>query len=252
MRLNVSSNATDVASRIRELGNSGRTAAARALTATAKFDVQPAIKQEMRRAFDRPTNYTLNATFLKVANRDNLEARVWLKDNPSGKGTPADRYLAPDIFGGDRRQKGMEKALQAARLMPPGYVAVPAAGAQLDANGNVKRSQIVQILSQLRAQLGTGYESRASGSARSRRTIARQGVTYFALARATRGLAAGVYLKRKFGHGSAIRPVFLFTPRAGYRPIFKFFEVGEQAARSRFPGRFDLEMDRAIAAARLK
>lgn len=252
MKLNVSSNATDVAGRIRALGNSGRTAAARALTATAKNDVQPAIKQEMRRAFDRPTNYTLNATFLKVANRDNLEARVWLKDNPSGKGTPADQYLAPDIFGGDRRQKGMEKALQAARLMPAGWVAVPAGGAALDGNGNVKRSQIVQILSQLRAQLGSGFESRASGSARSNRTIARQGVKYFALPRPSRGLAAGVYMRRKVGTGSVIRPVFLFVARAGYRPIFKFFEVGEKAARSAFPGHFDREIARAIDAARLR
>lgn len=252
MRLNVSTNAADVARRISELGNKGRTAAARALTATAKQDVQPAIKQEMRRAFDRPTDYTLNATFLKAATRDTLEARVWLKDNPSGKGTPADRYLAPDIFGGDRRQKGMEKALQAARLMPPGYIAVPAAGAQLDGNGNVKRSQIVQILSQLRVQRGSGYESRASGSARSRRTVARQGVTYFALPRPARGLAAGVYLKRKFALGSAVRPVFLFAPRAGYRPIFKFFEVGEQAARSGFPARFEVEIARAVDAARLR
>jgi hypothetical protein len=252
MRLNVSSNATDVAGRIRALGNSGKTAAARALTATAKQDVQPAIKQEIHRAFDRPTEYTLNSTFLKAASRDTLEARVWLKDNPSGKGTPADRYLAPDIFGGDRRQKGMEKALQAARLMPPGYVAVPAAGVQLDANGNVKRSQIVQILSQLRAQLGSGFESRSSGSARSRRTVARQGVTYFALPRPSKGLSAGVYIKRKFAHGSAVRPVFLFVPRATYQKILKFFEVGEQAARSNFPRRFDAETARAIEAARLR
>lgn len=251
MKLNVSTNATDVADRIRSLGSSGRTAAARALTATAKLDVQPAIKVEMVRAFDRPTEYTLNSTFLKAATRDTLEARVWLKDNPFGKGTPADRYLAPDIFGGDRRQKGMEKALQAARLLPPGHVAVPAAGAQLDANGNVKRSQIVQILSQLRAQQGSGFESRASGSARSRRTVARQGVTYFALPRARRGLKAGIYMKRKFAHGSAIKPVFLFAAKAGYRPILKFFEVGEQAARSNFPRRFDVEMQAALERARL-
>ncbi|MGJ9420453.1 hypothetical protein ACHAC9_22255 [Massilia sp. CMS3.1] len=249
MRISIEHNFPQVAASIREFGRQGEYAAAVALTRTAQ-DVQPAIKQEMRRAFDRPTNYTLNSTFLKRATRDNLEARVWLKDNPSGKGTPADRYLAPQIFGGERRQKGMERLLQSARLMPAGYVAVPAVGAQLDANGNVKRSQIVQILSQLRLQRGAGFESRASGSAASNRTIARQGVTYFALATARRGLQPGIYAKRKAGMGTTVKPVFIFASRAMYRPILKFFEVGEATARARFSGHFNAELTKALATAR--
>lgn len=252
MKLNLSTNAKDVAQRINDLGKQGRFAAAVALTKTAKLDVQPGIRKEMQRTFDRPTPYTLNSTFLKPATKANLEARVWLKDQMSaGKGTPADRYLAPQIFGGDRRQKGMERLLQAAGLMPAGWIAVPAAGAQYDGNGNVKRSQIVQIMSQLKMQRGGGYESRASGSARSNRTIARQGVTYFAIPVAYRGIKPGVYMKRKFAQGSAIRPVFIFAPRAGYRPILKFFETGERIARTMFPIHFEEEIAKAIATARL-
>lgn len=137
-------------------------------------------------------------------------------------------------------------------MIPAGYIAVPAAGAQLDANGNVKRSQIVQILSQLRAQRGAGFESRASGSARSQRAIAKQGVTYFALVRPSRGLVAGIYLKRRFAHGTAIRPVFIYVPRASYNPILKFFETGERVARTRFPVHFESEIAKAIATARLR
>ena len=251
MRISIETNFPDVAARIVQFGKQGRFAAAVALTRTAQLDVKPAIKKEMSRAFDRPTAYTLNSTVTKRATKDNLEARVWLKDDIYAKGTPADRYLAPQIFGGERRQKGLERALQAARLMPPGYVAVPAVGAQLDGNGNVKRSQIVQILSQLRLQRGAGYESRRTGSARSNRTIARQGVTYFAVPTTTRGLQPGVYLKRQFAGGSAVKPVFVFARRAVYRPILKFFEVGEQVARRRFPDHFNSELVKAIASARL-
>jgi len=249
MRISIEHNFPNIAANIREFGRQGEYAAAVALTRTAQ-DVQPAIKKEMTRAFDRPTNYTLNSTFLKRATRDNLEARVWLKDNPSGKGTPADRYLAPQIFGGERRQKGMERLLQAARLMPAGWVAVPAVGAQLDANGNVKRSQIVQILSQLKLQRGAGYESRASGSTRSNRTIARQGVVYFALAAARRGLQPGIYARKKESRGTTVKPVFIFARRATYQPIFKFFEVGEATARARFPGHFNAELTKALTTAR--
>ncbi|MBD8673726.1 hypothetical protein [Massilia sp. CFBP 13721] len=249
MRISIEHNFPNVAANIREFGRQGEYAAAVALTRTAQ-DVQPAIKKEMTRAFDRPTNYTLNSTFLKRATRGNLEARVWLKDNPSSKGTPADRYLAPQIFGGERRQKGMERLLQSSRLMPAGWVAVPAVGAQLDANGNVKRSQIIQILSQLKLQRGAGYESRASGSAASNRTITRQGVTYFALAQPRRGLQPGVYMKKKVGMGTTVKPVFIFARRANYRPIFKFFEVGDATARARFPGHFNAELTKALATAR--
>jgi len=251
MRLNVSTNFPEVAQRLVDMGKQAKFAAAVALTQTARDDVKPAIQNEMRRVFDRPTAYTINSMFVKGANKTGLEARVWLKDNPFGKGTPADRYLAPQIFGGERRLKGLERALQAARLMKPNQFAVPAVAAKLDANGNVSRSQIVQVLSQLRAQLGAGYESRASGSARSQATIARQGVTYFAIAEARRGLQPGVYMKRRFAHGTAIKPVFIFVSHATYRPILKFFEVGERVARTAFPGRFDVEMAKAIASARL-
>ncbi|MDQ2821948.1 MAG: hypothetical protein M3Y65_16400 [Pseudomonadota bacterium] len=251
MKLNLTSNAGDVAKRISELGKQGRFAAATSLTRVAKEDVKPGIRQLMATTFDRPTAYTLNSTVVKIATKANLESRVWLKDDIWGRGTPAGRYLGPQIFGGRRQQKGMERLLQAARLMPAGWIAVPSVGAQLDGNGNVKRSQIVQIMSQLRMQRGAGYESRATGSQRSNRTIARQGVTYFATPALYRGLKPGVYIKRKTGQASTIRPVFLFLSQATYRPILKFFETGERLARDRFPVYWDEELAKAIASARL-
>lgn len=252
MRLNVQTNFPEMAARLQELGLQAKFATAVALTRTAKDDVKPALRAEMVKVFDRPTAYTLNSLFVKGATKAALEAKVWLKDNPSGKGTPADRYLAPQIYGGGRRQKGMERALQAARLMQPNQFAVPAAGAQLDANGNVKRSQIVQILSQLRLQRGAGFESRASNSAASRRAVARQGQTYFAIPVTTRGLHPGVYLKKQFAIGSAVRPVFLFVSNVRYQKRLRFFEVGEVTARTAFPRHFEAEFSRAIASARLR
>lgn len=251
IKVNVTTNMPDVAARVRELGRQGNFAAAVALTRTAQ-DVRSTVRTEMGRVFDRPTEYTLNGMFLKGATRDNLEARVWLKDNPFGKGTPADRYLAPHIFAGGRSHKGMEKALQAYGFMRRGQYAVPAAGAQLDANGNVKRAQIIQILSQLRVQIRAGYESRASSSTASRRTVARQGVVYFALPEARRGLQPGIYLRRRFAHGSAVRPVFLFVPQVQYHARLRFFEIGDATARRRFPGHFEAEHAKAVATARLR
>jgi hypothetical protein len=246
MRISVQSNFPQVAAQINELGRQGPYAAAVALTRSMK-DAQGAVKDEMRSVFDRPTAYALNGTFVKTATQDRLEARLWVKDNPFGKGTPADRFLLPHVYGGGRGQKGMERMLQRAGLLPAGWCAVPAAGAQLDGNGNVKRGQITQILSQLKVQRGAGHESRASGSTRSNRTIARQGVTYFALPGGNRGLKPGIYLKRKFGHGTAIRPVFIFVQQAQYKVRLRFFEVAGDTVMTRFPEHFAAELARMTA-----
>ena len=251
MRMNIKTTFPAIADRISELGRQGAFVAAVSLTRTAK-DVQAAIKDEMRTAFDRPTAYALNGTFLKAAMKTSLEARVWVKDNPFGKGTPADRFLLPQIIGGGRGHKGAERLLQSNGLMPEGWYLVPAAGAQLDANGNIRRGQIRQILSQLKVQRGAGSESRATGSQRSNRTIARQGVTYFALPNGNLGLPPGVYMKRRFAHGSAIRPVFIFVSKVEYRARLRFHEVGEATAQARFPVHFEAEWAKAVAGARLR
>lgn len=252
LRMTINNNFPEVVRKLRALGADAENVAAVELTRTG-WEVRTALKGEMSRAFDRPTSYTLNGLLVKPAKRNNLEAHVWLKDQGSaGKGTPADRYLAPQIYGGVRGQKGMEKALQATGLMAAGHVAVPAEGAQLDASGNVKRSQIVQILSQLKVQQRGGYESRRSDSGASRRAVSRQGVTYFALPEPTRGLKPGIYLKRKFGHGSAIRPVFIFTPQARYQNRLKFFEVAEATAAQRLPINVNKGIEKAIERARMR
>jgi hypothetical protein len=250
MRMSVKTNYPAIADRISELGRQGAFVAAVSLTRTAK-DIQTAIKDEMRTVFDRPTAYALNGTFLKGATKNNLEARVWVKDNPFGKGTPADRFLLPQIYGGARRHKGTERMLQANGLMPAGWYLMPAAGAELDGNGNIRRSQIRQILSQLKVQSGSGYESRAQDSDRSRRTIARQGVTYFALPNGNRGLLPGMYLKRRFGHGTAIRPVFIFVSKVEYQARLKFHEVGQATINARFPVHFEAELAKALRTARM-
>lgn len=247
MRIQVSTNLKNVRETISKIGPQAQYAAAVALTRTAK-EVRNELKKEMSRVFDRPTPYTMNSLYVKPATKQNLEAMVWLKDATS-KGTPADRYLKPQIVGGSRSLKSMEKALQSSGKMPRGYFAQPAAGAQLDQYGNVKRSQIVQILSQLQVQRGGGYDSKRSNSAASRRTVARQGVTYFALTKPVGRLVPGIYVKRQFAKGSAIKPVFIFTHAATYQPRFKFFEIAEQVAQRSMPSIFDQALREALQSA---
>lgn len=226
-----------------------RYAGAVALTKTAQ-DVKVEEREEMRRVFDRPVPYTLNSLFLKPATRDTLEAVVWIKDDRAGSGTPATKYLLPEIKGGPRDLKGFETALQAHGLMPKGWRAVPASAIKLDAYGNVPKGLLVQILSQLRVQMTAGYESRATLSKRSRRNVRKQGVEYFALAKRRGKLLPGIYGRYTFAHGSAVKPMFVFSSGAKYRERFRFYEVGGRVVAARFPGHFAEEYAKAMESAR--
>lgn len=244
MRINVQTNFPAFTQQLQALGNQLPFVAAVALTRTAK-DVEPAIKAKMRSVFDRPTRYTLNGMFIQSATKANLQSAVWLKDK-LGSGTPVDRYLEPQIKGGVRGHKGMETALVASGFMRRGDFAVPASGAQIDGNGNMRRGQIVQMLAQLNVAGRTGRTGRAS------RRVVRQGSSWFALPTPYRGLSAGVYFTRRVGGRTKTVPVLLFVSQVRYDTKLPFEEVGVKEALARFPEHFEVEARKALASTQLR
>lgn len=258
------SNAADLPRLYIDVERQMRYATSVALNRTADL-VRQAINAEMESRFDRPTPYTLRALRVRRADRENLAAHVDFKDAGSaGKGTSADRYLSPQVYGGPRSKKRAEKALEAAGMSAGRYM-VPGAGAELDSYGNVSRGQTVQMLSYLRAFGEQGY--RANSTDRSRKRLAKfgrtdqgfkkiGGVQYFV----SRGkgseangrrqpLAAGVW--RKTGvHGVDVKPVFLFTDAPQYTPLLPFYEVAEEVFDRSFDGEYDTALDAAMRSAR--
>lgn len=225
-------------------------ATARALTKTVQF---AALKEEqaMARDFDRPTPYTLNSLYITPATKQKLQAEVKIKDE-AFKGNPAIRFLAAEIYGGVRRQKGFETLLQRNGLLPSGWYAVPASGAPKDSYGNVPGSFITRILSQVRAARDalTNETAKAKRTRNRRKTYGRYFVAYPGRER-TKHLTAGIYERISAFGGSTIRPVFIFTSRKPrYRQRFKFFEIADQTARLRWPLEFALAMREAMATAR--
>ena len=221
-----------------------------ALNRTAR-DVKDAEREEMKRVFDRPTPWTLNSLFTKSATRSNLSAQVWIKDEQY-KGNPADRYLAPEVYGGGRTWKGFERALIRAGAMRSNQFAVPGSAAKLDSYGNMSAGQIVQILSQLRAQYVGGYESRIGGATKDPKKIARavkrQGYRIFALTKKRGKLLPGVYARYQFAKGSAVKPLLIYVGRKPqYQVRFKFFEVAERVSAAQFPGQLQRALREAVA-----
>lgn len=217
-------------------------ASAVALTRTAGR-VRVAEQAEMRRVFDRPTPFTMNSLYMKSATRSNQEARVWFKDF-APKGTPAGKYLLPEVHGGDRAHKRFELLLQHAGLLPAGRSLVPASAAPLDQYGNVARGLYTKILSQLRAQFDP-----ANNTKRRRQGRRQWGGQYFYGNPGGKG--RGIWERFTFAFGSAVKPVFIeVSGTPSYRSRFDFFGVAERVAGIAFVEEFDKAASETLRTAR--
>ncbi len=227
-------------------------ATARALTKTAQ-DVMAEDKREIAKVFDKPTPYALNSLFLQPAKKDKLIAKVWVKDDVF-KGTPAEKFLSPNIEGSTRKTKRYERALIAAGVMPAGYFAVPGDAAPLDNYGNIPSRFIVQLLSYFRSFGEAGYTANmtAQGKIKFENRISKrvgQNVKYFAVGPGNR-LTPGIYMRVSFSSGSAIKPVMIFVKSASYAKRFDFFGVSQRVSDAKYRGHLDESIRIAIATAR--
>jgi hypothetical protein len=250
MQIKADHNFDEVAKAFRVAARQVPFALARTLTKTGQ-DVKAGQENEIRRVFDRPTRYTQKAVFLRPARKTKLEAEVWLK-----WGSRPDHYLMPQIEGGRRPLKRFESRMVKTGLLKAGERLVPTGLAPVDAHGNISRSNIVRILSQLKTAVVQGDTSNASDSRRSRSKRAVQ--QYFWSAgpgtqktevrsvRDARGkvsrrvvtrrehLRRGVWMVRRTAFGNAVRPVFFAVTAARYRARYDFYGVAQRIVKDRF------------------
>lgn len=186
-------------------------------------DVKKAQEGEIRRVFDRPTPYTQRAIFMRRATKTKLQATVWVKDDLAG--AVDTNYLDSQVFGGSRRVKRFERALQRAGVLPAGWYAVQGQYAQVDAYGNMRRQQIVQIIAFFDAFLqGQGFDANLGRKGREKLkagTRRRQAKEYFLALpsiKRTAHMQPGIYesVFTAFGRSSP-RPVLIFVRGVSYR-----------------------------------
>lgn len=192
--------------------------------------------------FDRPTRYTMNSLQIYPASlRGGIaEATVFFKQSNRRRS----HYLMPNVVGGSRPHSAWEYWLVKRGLMEANEYAVPAFGAPLDANGNIKGGVITSILSQLAA----GPDPFQWETARSRKRAASSRTRYFVPEKGS-SLKRGIW--RKKGK-SVIEPVFLFVASVKYEPIYRFAEISEEAVQNNFGARFAEAMIKALSTMRVK
>lgn len=203
-----------------------------AMTRSAKA-AQLELKAQTPRYIDNPTRWTLNSTFVKPATEKKLTTTVGFKDY-ANTGTPAAKYLNPQVIGGPRAAKPMEN-----RLASRGYGSflAPSGNAplKLDRFGNVPGGKIVQVLSRLGAMREAGAQQNATRSTRSR--AKRREADYFVAE--INGTPAVWARKGKRG----IVPVFFFLRTApNYKPRFPIPRILTDA----FDKAFRVEFERAV------
>ena len=214
-----------------------------ACNATA-VDIRQQWGSNAQRVFENPTPMTRKAAQYRKATKQALYAEIFLRDEASN-GNPPAKYLHTEVEGGERRKKGFELLLQQKGVMPPGMFAIAGQGAKLDQYGNVPSRQVGQILSQLGARQDN-LQNQTDSSASRRRAKRKRGGEYFSL-QAKRGkLLPGVYERIATGFGSAVRSIFIFTPKANYKPRYNIFSLAQRAWDKLMPFHFNRELEKAL------
>nr|WP_246336004.1 hypothetical protein [Azomonas macrocytogenes] len=210
-----------------------------ALTRTAQ-DVKAAIQNDMRSVFDRPTRFTLNSLYVWPAKKTRLSASVEVKDI-GGKAIAPSYWLAPEIYGGGRRDKRTEVALHRRGLLPDGKYVVPGKGADLDQFGNIKRGQVTKLMSGLRAFGEVGFNANASGSKRSKQKG--NAKSFFVMRRGREPIGVA----QRTGRGrDDLKMVLAFVGKPSYSKRLPFFETAERIAEQQMPVRFREAMAQAM------
>lgn len=220
-----------------------------ALNDTAK-DVMAAEVASMSEVFDRPTRFTLNALYIQRASSNDLSAQVRFKE---GFGSiPAWRYLGPQVEGGTRAKKSHERALERAGLLKASEFCVPGQGLTLDANGNMKPSDLVKML----ADLGAGFSNSTAktrktkkGRARGRYMVLRPDAANTRYLK--RDVQPGVYWRKPISSGAAsaaarvgasvrggIVPVLIFVNTPHYAKRLPYYQTARDVVARNFAMRF--------------
>jgi hypothetical protein len=206
-------------------------AIADSMTQAAK-DARQYLREVTPRYIDRPTNWTLNSTFVKFATPRRLTSEVGFKY--FGGGVPAGRYLETLARGGSRAAKSTERQLQQAGVLRSGQFIVPTGVTPLKLNsyGNLSGSSYTQVLSRLGAMTVQGSSQNVNKAA-ARSNNKRASRDFFAANISGHyGIMARVGKAPKGNPGGRGRPI-TSNLRRGYHTVF--YVTRQPRYQPRFP-----------------
>lgn len=256
MQIRIDTNIKEVQEAMKKAASQVPFALSVAINASAE-KAKELVKAEMPRVFDRPTPWVLNSLRVKRSTKTNLTAELAYKDKNSVENSRS--MVEPHVFAGNRHFKAFEARLMNIGLLPAGYNAVPGAGANLDANGNMSRGQISQLLNVLGAYTEAGYNKADNRTvtrlAKGNKKKNTYGFVYWVnkvgSTKATH-VPPGVYQRVITGFGTSLKPILIFVKRANYRKRLDFFGIAAKTINTELPVQFTKAFDEAMRTALLK
>lgn len=246
-----------------------------------------ATQKEIGKVFDRPTPWVTGSVAYKKAgmagqnvrtpgikdmygrphylplSEDRLEAVIDFMGHPNKQGVSVDSILSAEIFGGQRRYKRHEIALQRAGILPMGMAIAPGPAAKIDQYGNMASAQINQILSWFRAFGEQGYRANSTDKSqmanmrgRKVKGVRQRGFELFAIQKQVGKLHPGVYVRKDYSASESKRMSHLamggasalmyFIPLPKYSRRLDFYGVAEKAALAVFEPDFRQQLAKSL------
>jgi hypothetical protein len=212
---------------------------------------QADLKFEMRRVFDRPVPFTQNSIYIKYSKKDDLYARIGLKEF-DGKGNAAADYLLPQIQGGPAYATRFQKSLRQKGILAPNEYARPTQSDYLRFNqyGNVTPGQYTQILYGLRAFRDSSAFAYRKNAKKKRAPVISAIRTSEAGIYRSRSLFPGIYLESKRARENQESALFWFGKTPNLPAKYNFRKIGSESITKNWEKEFGSALARAIATAK--
>lgn len=198
-------------------------------------------RKEMRRNFNAPVPYTLNAFYMKPAKRTNLRMEILRKDAQGKK-----HYLEVQHEGGRRPQKRVEKLIKN-RVAYPGIVGsvIPTSnGGGMTKTGGVNMAEVNRALAGLNASFSTtAYTRNKQRAAESKRAIAKKPSQYFVKSNEG-GTKGGIYKRLASRKVKKVFHISDATP--SYKPRFPFHPPLIKQTNLYLPKQFKRQFNAAL------
>lgn len=203
-------------------------------------------KMEMKRVFNNPRPYTVNALFGKYPSsagvgimRAGIAAREF-----AGKGTPAYKYLNPNIHGGLRRMKRSEKGLQAMGILPDGVMTIQGRDYPRDSYGDIPGGQYTRMLAELGVVANGGAGLAALTGSKAKAKPRKNPSSQFFVMRRRKGDRAFAVAER---NGGSIRIMLVWQTQRPYKKRYDFYGIGKATILERYPKHFSRIFNRMNA-----
>lgn len=198
-------------------------------------EVRKGLTAQIPQRFASPTPFTLRGIRSTTATVQRPETQVGFKELDVGR---PEHYLEPQVEGGGRPLKRLERLLRDKGILPEGMFVVPGPAARKDQYGNWSRGEIQQVLAALGASadpLTRTDLNRTRGTRRGIRPAQRKRRLYWVGRPGTGRLPLGIWAvgetvgKRQ----DRIRPVAWITRQPRYTRRWDFHGEARHIARAK-------------------